>query len=423
MHGHNWATLIALRSSEALRAIGGAVAYKTRRAIDQEGSFCDAKVCSNSATMAFPSQSHSLKQGIKCSECGSKDISNDETGDLVCNDCGLVLQDLQLVAPVQRAPEPEPRSAGKTPSIATALGLRSNVGIAAAKYGLHDPRDQRRQQRWKKLKAQFQFLGASEAVIEHCKDAFLELQRSRRATQHKNTRGKPGSSDMKLAVEAQMLLDYTTEKAGLQSKAQPYTPKRSSTDLKSIQQRILKTNATSPPIDNAWIGQDKSHLLPAIVNLAKELNSITAARLQRNIPVIPAKRDSKRSANALFEAEIAFREVMLPQFERLFHRIVVSEAGYSPEVLDGSIVRRSFDMLWASDCCPTTPNQHKAHLAVQTEMLYGLAEGLRKEHGGRKFSRARVQSIVSDELKCDAPANPSQHHRNQIENILKEVIS
>lgn len=402
--------------------MGGAVAH-TPRAIEQEGSFCSAKVGFDLATMSSPSQSRAPQQGIECTECGSKDISNDSTGDLICNDCGLVLQERQLVAPVLRASEPEPRSSGKTPSIATALGLRSSVGIAAAKYGVHDPRDQRRQQRWKKLKDQLHFLGASEAVIGHCKDAFRQLQRSRQATQHKNTRGKPGSSDMKLAVEAQMLLDYTTEKAGLQSKAQPYTPKRSSTDLKSIQQRILKTNATSPPIDNAWIGLDKSHLLPAIVNLAKELNSITAARLQRNIPVIPSKRDSERSANALLEAEIAFRGEMLPQFERLFHRIVVSEAGYSPDVLDRSIVRRSFDMLWASDCCPTTPNQHKAHLAVQTEMLYGLAEGLRKEHGGRKFGRARVQSIVADELKCDAPANPKQDYRDEIENILKEVIS
>lgn len=373
--------------------------------------------------MSSPSRSRAPKRGIECTECGSKDISNDSTGDLVCNDCGLVLQERQLVAPVQRASEPEPRSSRKAPSIATALGLRSSVGIAAAKYGLHDPRDQRRQQRWKKLKAQLHYLGASEAVIGHCKDAFRQLQRSRQATQHKNTRGKPGSSDMKLAVEAQMLLDYTTEKAGLQSKVQPYTPKRSSSDLKSIRERILKTNATSPPVDNSWIGLDKSHLLQAIVNLAKELNSMTAARLQRSIPVIPSKRDSERAANALIEVELAFREVMLPQFERLFHRIVVSEAGYSPDVLDRSIVRRSFDMLWASDCCPTTPNQQKAHLAVQTEMLYGLAKGLKEEHGGRKFSRARVQSIVADELKCDAPANPKQDYRDEIENILKEVIS
>ena len=66
------------------------------------------------------------------------------------------------------------------------------------------------------IETQLHFLGASEAVIGHCEDAFRQLQRSRQATQHKNTRGKPGSSDMKLAVEAQMLLDYTTEKAGLQ---------------------------------------------------------------------------------------------------------------------------------------------------------------------------------------------------------------
>ena len=150
---------------------------------------------------------------------------------------------------------------------------------------------------------------------------------------------------------------------------------------------------------------------------------MTEARSQRNIPIVPSRRGSGRSADALLEAELAFREDMLPQFERLFHRVVVSEAGHSPDVLDGSIVRRLFDMLWASDCCPTMSNQHKAHLNFQTEMLYGLAKVLKVEHGGPRFSRKKVQSIVADELKCDAPANPAQRHRNRIVTILKEVIS
>lgn len=399
----------------------GAVANEPR-AIGQEGSFCNAKVCFDSATMSFPSHSRAPNQGIKCSECGSNDISNEPTGDLVCNECGLVLQELQMVAPVQQAPEPEPRSSGKTSSIATALGLRSNVGIAAAKYGLHDPRDLRRQQRWKKLKSQLQFLGAQEAVISHCKDVFLQLQRSRRATQHKNTRGKPGSSDMKLAVEAEMLLDYTTRKAGLQATTQPYTTKRSSTDLKSIQQHILQTNATSPPIDNSWMTVSKNHLLSAILNLAEELNSMTSAPLQRNIPAIPSKRNREQSASALEETELTFKEKMIPQFERLFHRIVVSEGGHSSDVPDGSIVRQLFDALWASDFCPSTPNQFRAHLGVQTEMLYVLAKEMKNQHGGPSFSRSKVQSIVADELKCDAPATPAQRHRNQIATILEEVI-
>jgi hypothetical protein len=369
--------------------------------------------------MSSSGSSSSFNRDRKCPDCGGTNISLDtKTDEWYCDDDGVLVEDAPMQGVLQNVME---ASAARLPNLGKELAMKSREGKIAANVGLHNNRDIQRKEKWDKLNRQLHHIGANHNVITECKVVFYEISRLR-ITLHNPTQGTHGSPDMKVAVEARMLLDFVTKKGGLDAKTKPYQTARSSRDLKALKAQILNENKESSTVDNTWASHEDSRLMPTIIRIAKEINRLVDERNPKASSKGPQTVHPIEDVQRKIEtAKKEFKDKMSSQFKRLYYRVVHEEAGYSEMEVDVSFSERLFELLWTQNLAEPFQAHESEHRTLQTELLYKWVQTLAQEQGGTKLSRLGVQKAVADELKCKPSPPPSTEKQGTIDDIILEV--